>query len=451
MIKNNDMENKNKVGTYDIPEEDLRMELATFADGSRINPRISLQLGKKYVVWRDNANPNFIDYPNKLIELYNNSSLHHSIIDMKAEQIAGGGLELVDTGDTKAVKTLEFLNKINKQNIDCNEINKRIALELTIFNGFSVQTIWKKDWSGIDSLVHMEFNKIRNQTPDSEGNQYGYFYAFDWSLYRPSRIQYIEKFNPDTANLRKSEYKAINDRIMKENQDVDVTALKSFVKSGSTQLFYYKQYQPQTFYYPIPDYVGVIPSIEIDILSDIYANSSLANGMDNGIVITLLGDSSDPESQKTARRILKSYAGARKAGKPVILFTEDFELAPKIDNIGNNNSLAAKYKTINDSTQQKILSGHRIPNSSMVGIATAGKLGNSQETQQAEEIFFQKYIRPRQEILESFWNKIMKVNGLASVRIKNTNVFNQAAIQTEKAGLDVDTTGDENNNQIIKE
>lgn len=266
----------------------------------------------------------------------------------------------------------------------------------------------------------------------------GYWFAFDWSTYRPSRMQYLEKFDINIAKKKKDEFKEIEVRIMNNNYPEDVDALKNFVAQGNTMLFYFREYQPNSHFYPIPNYVGVIPSIETDILSDIYATSSLNNGMDNGLVITILGDASDPESQASAKRIMKSYAGARRAGRPVILFTPSFEEAPKIEPINNTNSLAQKYKIINDAVQQKILSGHNIPNSSMVGIATSGKLGDTKESTSAEEIFFNNYVLPRQVAIEKFWNKIMKYNGLDPVRIINRNVFNASLVDTQSAGLPVD-------------
>lgn len=436
-----DKENKVKCGAYDGYEDNddkLKMAMATFADGSRIIPRISVQSGKKYISWRDNGSSNNTDYPLKILELYNNSSLHSCIIDMKAEQIAGAGLEVVDPDDPQAQATIDFLEALNIQDIDCIETNKRLALDLTLFNGFTPQIVFTKDWNKIDSVVHLELNKIRVQTPDDNNVIHGYFWAFDWSLYRPSRLQYIEKYNPKTATLNKNEYNEINERIMDENHNADVSELQKFLDKGNTQLYYYQVYKPNSYYYPIPDYVGVIPNVEIDILSDIYATSSLNNSMDNGIAITMLGNSSDPEDQRTARSILKMYGGARKAGKPVIIFADSFETAPKIEDIGNSNSLASKYKTINETVQQKILSGNRIPNSSLVGIQVAGKLGNTNDSTNAEEIFFTKYIRPRQILLENFWNKIMNYNNLAEVRIINNNVFNQNRIESEENNIEID-------------
>lgn len=427
------MENSkiSKTGALDYSDNDLKMELATFADGSRIIPRITIQSGRKYVAWKDNNNSVYQDYPTKILELYTNSSLHHSIIDMKAEQIAGGGLELVDTGHTKAQATIDFLAKDNQFDYNCNEVNSRIALDLVLFNGFNTQFTFLKDWSVIDEIIHVERNKVRVQTPDSDGNIFGYYTAFDWSLYRPIQLKYIEKYNFNIANERASQYKEIIKRIMAENKNVDTAMLKNFVASGNTMMYQYSKYQPNSFYYPTPDYIAAVPAIETDILSDIYAQSSLVNGMDNGIMIVIEGEADDKEAQKSAKRILKSYSGARKAGKPVIIITPDLESAPKITDIGNSNGLAQKYRTINDSVQQKLLSGHRLPNSAMVGIAVAGKLGGSSDGTDAEEIFFNKYVQPRQLILEKYWNKVMTMNNLAPVRIINNNIFNEAAIETK--------------------
>lgn len=430
--------NKIKVSAFD-GYDDLNMEMATFADGSRIIPRIAVQQGKKYVSWKDNGSSINTDYPLKILELYNNSSLHHSIIDMKAEQIAGAGLEVVDPDAPNAQATIDFIEKMNRNDIDCNETNKRLALDLTLFNGFTPELNYTKDWGKIDTVVHLELNKIRVHSPDEKGEIHGYFWAFDWSLYRPSRLRFYEPYNRNTATLNKVEYDEINARIMEENHNPnDVNELTTFLERGNTQLFYNQVYTPNSFYYPIPDYIAVIPSVEIDILSDNYATSSLANGMDIGLTITLFGDLDDNELKKTAKRLIKSHGGSRRAGKPFIVVAESPETAPKIESIASNDNLAQKYKIINDSTQQKILSGHRIPNSSIVGIQTAGKLGNSSDSTNAEEIFFNKYIHPRQMILEKFWNMVMKYNGLAKVRIINNNVFNENRIESEENNI-IDT------------
>jgi hypothetical protein len=438
-MEDNNTKKKITFGALDETEQELKFERATFADGSRVVPRISVQFGRRYIPWRDNGDNLNVDYCQKVIEMYNNSGLHHAIIDMKAEAIAGSGLVLEDesqTGTTKGKKTLAFITQKNQFGMDCNEINKRLAMDYTLFNGFSAEQVFRKDWKAIDQIIHLDIHKVRVQTPDGDGLTYGHYYAFDWTLYRPWRLQYIENWNADTAHMKKAQYDEILTRYINNNVDPNLQILRNFLATGNTQIYVHKNYQPNANWYPLPDYVAILPAVETDILSDQYATASLMNSMDSGLVITILGDSSDPECQKTARRILKSYAGARKAGKPVILFADSFEEAPKLEPINTtSNGMAAKYREINDSVQQKIISGHRIPNAGMLGLQVAGKLGNTSDAPNAEEIFYNKYIKPRQQVIEKFWNEIMDYNDLCHVKIAANNIFNENKIISENAGI----------------
>ena len=454
MVEKDKEKTKLTFGALETDDKELSLERATFADGSRIVPRISVQFGRRYIPWRDNGDNLNVDYCQKVIEMYNNSGLHHAIIDMKSEALAAGGLVLEDeteTGTTKGKKTLAFITQKNQFGMDLNEVNKRICVDYTLFNGFSAESVFRKDWKAIDQIIHLDFHKVRVQTPDGDGLTYGHYFAFDWTLYRPWRLQYIENWNAETAHMKKDQYDEIMTRYLNNNVDPNLQILRNFLATGNTQIYVHKNYQPNANWYPLPDYVAILPAVETDILTDQYATASLMNGMDTGIIITILGDSSDPECEKTARRILKSYAGARKAGKPVILFADSFEEAPKIEPINTTtNGMSAKYKIINDSVQQKIISGHRIPNASMMGLQTAGKLGNTSDAPNAEEIFYNKYIHPRQLIIEKFWNKIMDYNGLSHVKIAENNIFNENRLESEAGGINpeekVDTAAFEPSN-----
>jgi hypothetical protein len=437
---------ENIENAYNIYDDFLKMERATFADGSNIVPYISSEQfrGKKYVTWRDPLAE--MDYPNKLLELYYNSSLHHSIVDMKAELIAGQGFELVDPNSPNAAKTMEFIKAVNFDGDDLNAVNQKVSLDLVLFNMISSQIIFRKDWSYVDSVKHIEIAKMRRETPDDKGYINGYYWSFDWSKYRPSKLIYLEEFNVNKVLERKNNYKEIEGRILSNNpKENDLNNFNSLLNINNTLAYVYRTYQPNSFYYSTPEYLAIIPNLEIDILSDVYATSSLKNGMDNGNYIIMIGNPNQPESKRTAKQLLIDYSGARKAGKPVIVWADSKADAPEIRDISNSNSLANKYKIINESVQQKILTGHRIPNSSMVGIQVAGKLGDSNNAVENQEIFFNNYVKPKQQLLENYWNKIMEFNNLDKIRIIKSNIFNTQAIESKEAGL----VTPENNNQVI--
>jgi hypothetical protein len=335
-------------------------------------------------------------------------------------------LVLKDPASPNAVKTQDFIDMMNSDGDTLSDVNSKMALDLNIFAAHSTNISFLKDYSKINEVKHLELNKIRVAVPDQYGTISGYFYAFNWNLYRPSKMVYCEKFNPQMAGMNRKNYNEIMTRIQNNNPNPgDAETLKNFISTNSV-INYWKQYSPNTYYYPLPDYVAIIPAIEIDIESDIYALASLRNGMDSGTKITIFGSPEDPELTKSIKIMLKNYAGSRKAGKPWITTALTKDEAPIMEQISNSNSLAAKYKIINDSQQQKILAGHGINNPAMIGIMTPGKLGNSggQDIAQSSEAFYNNVIKPKQKILETYWNTIMKYNGLDDIMIESTNIFN---------------------------
>lgn len=434
-LNNNDVVKKSSLGQIDYSGfDELEMTANVFGDGTRIIPRIQIQYSKKYMLWCDNSTT-ANDYPNKLLELYNNCSLHHYICNLKALLITGAGLVLKDSGATNASKTQQFLDQLNSDGDNANMVLKKQALDLVLFGGHAEEIPFTKNYDKILEIRHLEVLKIRTARPDTYGQINGFFWAFAWTdTYRPSRAIYCPKFNAIKAAYNRDAYKKIMDDIQYNNvSPYDMETMKDFINTGST-INFYKEYTPNSYYYPLPDYVAVIPAIEIDIESDIYALSSLKNGMDSGVRINLIGDPDDPEFKRGIKNMLKNYTGSRKANKPWITISQTPETKPDMEAIGTTNSLAQKYKVINDSQQQKILSGHGINNPAMVGILVAGKLGNTTgvEIYQSYQIFHNYIIKPKKKILEDFWNTIMKYNGLAEVEIKDVDIFTPQNTQIPK-------------------
>ncbi|MFW6310770.1 MAG: hypothetical protein ACOC1K_00890 [Nanoarchaeota archaeon] len=418
--------------------EKLRLESDVFADGSRAVPFINVNTSNyyDYIPWRDTNSD--IDYPLQLLRLYKNSVLHSSILNLKAELITGNGLKVKKENDPKRLETEQFIKKINNEGDNLNNILYKLSLDYVIFNWFNTQLRFSKDWGKIIEVTHLETNKLRIQKPDENGEINGVYWKFDWGSYRRSPKTYLEKFDFYNYLDKKNYFKEIEQRTLQINELEDVEAdsiYTKLVKEKKVACYSYKKYKPNEYYYPTPDYVAGITEIEADISSSVYGLNSLKNGMDNGMMFSFPGDLTDKETQKFAVDFMKNYVDGRLKGQPLLNFFNDRDQLPEVTEFGNGASLAQKYRQINQEIQNKIIMVHQIPSGSMIGIQVAGKLGNTNENAVLEEVFYNRVIKPAQEKLEGYFNKIMEYNELAEIEIDYENVFNQNRIDSEEAGI----------------
>src|SRR5690625_384359 len=77
-------------------------------------------------------------YPNYLLNLYSNSSIHKSIVDTKVSYILGGGLVCSDTKEPKQVV-------VNKAGEDIELFSRKLITDFLIFGYFAVEVSYKRD------------------------------------------------------------------------------------------------------------------------------------------------------------------------------------------------------------------------------------------------------------------------------------------------------------------
>ena len=399
-----------------------------------IAPEFKKVRGKKYIPYGYKQQNN---YPDKLLYLYESSALHGAIVEGKSYLIAGNGFTF-EEDQPKSKATGEFLANINEEDEDANEILDRLSLDLVIYGGYAVVITWTNDWKKIASIEYIDFSKIRAEEIGDNRKINGYFYAFDWTCYRPN-AQYIPIFNEAEARENNRNFE-----IAKSKSSDDL--LEFIEESRYDQIFVFNKHTPGVFYYPHPTYTGAIRAISADIQADIYADNSLKNGLSTDTVITFLGDN---KSQNTKTRKSKlfdaQYTGANRAGKPIKLFAKDKDSAPIISRIPNN-GVDMKYKVINENSLQKILAGHRVTSPLLVGIKTAGQLGGATELLTAFNIFYSSVIKPDQLKIAKTFNKFMEINELEVVSIEPID----SALLIGNEGEDKKAEGQEkgNNNEI---
>ena len=323
-------------------------------DDSKI-PEFKEVRGKQYVYFGEDN-----DYPNYLIKLFNKSAKHNAIINGKVTYIFGEGF-YCKVEDPVADR---FIFKVNSANESLNDIAKKCAIDIEIFGGFYLNIIPNR-LGEISEIYHLDFNRVRANEDCSQ-----FFYKNDWITNRD----------------KPKEYPAFNQE-----------------KGAGSQIYYFKCYQPNLTYYPIPDWSAGQRAIEIDIEAKNFHMNNLRKGMVPSLWVNYNNGIPGEEEQRILVRAMEEqYGGTDNAGQAIISFNESKEQSPEIVQIPRNDH-DSYYQTLNDDITRTILSAHRVSSAELFGIATAGKLGGGNEIVEHSEYFRKMVIQPYQnEILPAF-------------------------------------------------
>src|SRR5258706_1251627 len=326
--------------------------------------------GEDYIFFGKNN-----DYPEYLLKIYDRSAKRNAIINQKSFYIFGGGS--LTCGDFKVNENCETLN----------DVLKKVILDYELFGGFAVEVIWAFGGK-LAELRHINYSHVRSNEDNSK-----FDFTKEWA-----RKYYDENDNEMSLPI----YSA------KENKDfVTWEAFNPENKSGK-QLYYYKSYRPNLDTYPLPDYIGAIPFIEIDFDIANYWYNAVKNGFTASHIITFYGDPGTQEEQKKLEeRITKKFTGTDRAGRVILNFSQNKERGgSEIANIAPLD-LDKQFQILNDTVQQEIFSGHRITSPMLFGIKTPGQLGGRTELVEAHELFQNVFVTPKQKIFETVFTKLL--------------------------------------------
>ena len=335
--------------------------------------------------------------PQYFIELYDNCAIHKAVITSKVNQIMGDGIVSLNN----PMATVNLINP--SENV--SDVMRKCALDFMLFGGFALQIIKTRDKKGIAEIYHLDFSRVRSGkiNPDTDKVE-KYYYSAHWK---------------DTRKFPPEEYPAFN---MSDN--------------GDTQIYYYKTYIPSMSYYPVPDWSAGQRAIEIDIETKNFHMNNLRSGMVPSLFINMNGGIPGEEEQRILTRALEEqYAGTDNAGQAIISFNESKDTAPEIIQIPRNDN-DSYYSGLSDDITRSILSAHRVSSAELFGIATAGKLGASNEIVEHSEYFRKMVIQPFQNCMLPVFDK------LVSIKFEKPTTF-------EVKPLSLFLTGDIKENPIV--
>ena len=362
---------------------------------NEVQPKSIEVNGVDWISYGDGAYKN--NYPQYLIDLYNNSATNSAIINATSAMIAGE--EFVVEEDNKDlaqyVELKKFLNAVNNKET-AHELFVKLSFDLKLQGAYAINVIWSKDKTKIAQLHHVPVEQVRVGVPNEHGVAECYYTSADWSQYRK------KEFAPKR-----------------------ITAFNMQDRTDGSQLLYSGLYSPAMELYHTPDYVASTNWIQVDNLTSDFHLNNITNGFSGSYFINFAnGVPTREERVEIERQITRKFAGANNAGKFVLTFSDDNNSKPEIIPIQVSDA-DKQYTVLNELCIQNIMIGHRVTSPMLLGVKTEGQLGGRNELLQAYELYMNSVVKPFQNTLLKTFKKLLAINGLAlPISIKDVKPFN---------------------------
>jgi hypothetical protein len=344
--------------------------------------------GKEWIFFgKDNL------YPDYLLGLYENSSYHNSIVNGKADYIKGGGftVEAKELSTEQVAKIQQFIDNPNP-NDSLNDILEKIALDLELYGGFSLEVIWEKAGGRIAEIYYIDIHNLR-----LSADKKSVFFSKDWSSHTQS----------------------------KEKTGLEKIPLFDERKPSGKSIFYYCEPRKAARLYPKPNYIGGIKAINTDMEITNFHYNSIQNGFTGGSLINFANGTPPAEERKEIEKKIKlKHSGTDNANSIVITFSDGKDKAPTVLSL-NGNDLDKRFDILDKSTQQKIFTCHKVTSPILFGIKTEGQLGGRTEMATAFELMQNGYIASKQKRIEDVFNYLFSINKFeGNVTIIQTEFLN---------------------------
>ena len=311
-------------------------------------------------------------FPNHLLALYQYSSINRACANAVMYGVKGKNL-IVKEGNP------EVLTMANRGET-VYEVYEKLVTDRVLFGGLSMNIVKSND-GGIAEFYHTDFSRLRAGKEDEFGNIGTYYYSIDW---RGTTIS-PTKFKP-----------------------VEMESFNMLPNSAPSQILYDKTcYTPGMSYYPAPDYLAGLTTIQLDIEIKNFHLNNMQNSMMPSMAVSFTnGVPGEEEMDMIQRQLESKYASTNNAGKFFLFFSENPETAPVITPIPNNAS-DAWYTSMAPQIENNVLTSWRITSPMILGIKTPGSLGGRAEILDSYQLFLQTVIIPIQEEILKTLEKVL--------------------------------------------
>lgn len=308
----------------------------------------------------------------QLIDVYLNSPTSHSSITGIVNQIVGKGLH----AHNASMKPNEFANF--KSLVKQKDL-KKIALDYKLLGEASIQVSYLQ--KKVVKVSHFNRETLRAEKCDDKGAINAYYYHPKWSEY----------------------------------QDGDkLTRIPVFGSGSKNEIYIIRRHIPSMHYYSVPDYIGSLNYGRLECSISEFLCNEVENSFSGSKLVSMANGTPSVEKMRQIKAEITDKLTGVHGEKVIVSFSDSVENRTTIEDISAPNS-ADVYQYIAEECSRKLMIGHRITSPLLVGIRDSGNsLGsNSEEIQNAHNLFENLVIRPYQDDIIEAINDILAINGIA--------------------------------------
>ena len=354
------------------------------------------------------------DYPQKLLELYQNSPTHHSCVQFAVRSIVGEGV------DTEQMFQ-EGNQVVPSYGCTWDEFVENLALDYVLFGSYAVEVIKNRDGKSY-SFYHIPYEKVRWHTYDSDGTIPSYFVSNDWS--RP-----VE--NPPI------EIEAI------EMTDDDKIAM------GKPYMYVYKKYSPTQSYYCSPNYAASIKAIQSEIEFCNYDLKHIVNSFTVPGLLTLPPIETEEEKQAIIQNITNMFQGSSNANSLMLQFSNGLDNMNAVYTPFSSDNTADDYAGANERCISRILEAHNVPSRLLIGLPDGNSGFNSESAllESAYNLYNKLVGNSNRRAIVKTLNQMLHMQGVdVEIIMKPLTFLEEVSTGgTENDAVDNNTDTDEDN------
>ena len=317
------------------------------------------------------------DYPLLLLNLYNNSPVHHACINFAVKSIVGKGIDYDELNGTDIATP--------NPNSTWDQLLYGLSLDFKLYGTFCIQVIKNRGGNSF-SFYHIPAEQVRWTQYNEDGKITKYYICPDWT-------------NP----------------VMNPPEEVEAFETADDVRVGKKYLYVYKQYSPANTYYTSPTYTAAITAIQADIEYNNFDYRHITNSFSPAGLLTLPPVETEEQKQQIIKEVQHMFAGSNNTNSVMIQFSNGID---STDNIKftpfASDNTADDYANANDRVVNRILAAHSIPSRALIGmpLENNGFASEAAILANANDLYQTLVGETDREIILKTINNMLQMNGI---------------------------------------